>query len=139
LAYLLSRKNEERSDEDKFLIGTIIRSAKRLKRVAENLLDVSRIESHSLLLNKEIFNINEIISGTVGDYASYIEKGSTSSVVGGNLKLTYRPSVEDIFMEADRYRLLQVISNLLNNAITFTKDNRTIDVRIMNKIELEDN
>ncbi|MDP9289720.1 MAG: HAMP domain-containing histidine kinase [Thermoproteota archaeon] len=137
---LLSRKKEERSDEDKFLIGTIIRNAKKLKRVAENLLDISRIESHSLLLNKEIFNINEIISGTVGDYTSYIEKGSTStSIVGSNLKLTYKPSVEDIFVEADRYRLVQVISNLLNNAITFTKDNGTIDVRIMNNGTIEDN
>lgn len=134
---LLSRKNEARSDEDIFLIGTIIRNAKRLKRVAENLLDVSKIESHSLLLNKEIFNINEIISGTVRDYTSYIEKGITSSsIVGSNLKLTYQPSAEDVFVEADRNRLVQVISNLLNNAITFTKDNGTIDLGIIKKIDV---
>jgi two-component system, OmpR family, sensor histidine kinase VicK len=135
---LRSTKTQGRSDEDKFLLDTIIRNARRLKRVSENLLDVSTIESQSLKLNKEIFNINDMISSTVRDYNSHIGKGSISSTVSSRLKLTYQTSGEEVFVEADKYRLVQVISNLLNNAITFTKDDGIIDVKTTRTIVEED-
>jgi signal transduction histidine kinase len=55
------------------------------------------------------------------------------------LKLTYQPSGEEIFVEADKYRLVQVISNLLNNALTFAKDDGNIDVKTMKTTAKEDN
>lgn len=136
---LRSTKKEGQSDEDKFLLDTIIRNARRLKRVAENLLDVSRIESQSLKLNKEIFNINDIISSTVQDYTAQIGKSRDSMAVATNLKLTYQGSGEEIFVEADKYRVVQVISNLLSNAITFTKDDGIIDVKTMKMTTGKDN
>jgi two-component system, OmpR family, sensor histidine kinase VicK len=99
-------------------------------------LDVSRIESQSLKLNKEIFSINDMISSTVRDYNSHI--GNISSTVSNQLKLTYQTSGEEVFVEADKYRLVQVISNLLNNAITFTKDDGIIDVKTTKTIVEED-
>jgi signal transduction histidine kinase len=131
---LLSKtRDDRRSQEDKFLLDTIIRNARRLKHGAENLLDVSRIESQSLRLNKEIFNINDTIAGSVQDYTRLIEKGSMSSGEDNKLKLVYQPSPEDIIVEADKYRLIQVISNLINNAIIFTKGNGIITVKTMKR------
>ena len=109
-----------------------------MKRVSEHLLDVSRIESQSLKLNKEIFSINDMISSTVREYNSHIGKGSISSTVTSHLKLTYQTSGEEVFVEADKYRLVQVISNLLNNAIAFTKDDGIIDVKTTKTIVEED-
>src|SRR5215217_235716 len=98
------------------ILDIIIRNANRLQRLAEDILDATRIESQSLKLNKERFNLNELISNAVQDYRNQIEKGNRG------IKLLYSPSKQDIVVEADRSRLTQVISNLLNNAVKFTTE-----------------
>jgi signal transduction histidine kinase len=47
------------------LLDVIIRNAKRLKQLTDNILDVTKIESHSFKLNKEQFNIGQLIEETV--------------------------------------------------------------------------
>jgi signal transduction histidine kinase len=101
------------------LLDVIIRNAKRLQRLSEDILDVTRIESQTLILNKEKFNLNDVISNSIQDHKNEIEK------TNGNLKLLYENEKEEednIFVEADRTRLSQVISNLIRNAIKFTKE-----------------
>jgi signal transduction histidine kinase len=81
-------------------------------------LDVTKIESQTLKLRKERFNLNDVILNVVEDYREQIAKESNSN---NNLKLMYE--CNDItLVEADRQRLTQVISNLLSNAIKFTKE-----------------
>ena len=48
--------------EQRQLLDTITRNAKRLQRLTDDILDVTKIESHSLKLKKEIFNLNDVIS-----------------------------------------------------------------------------
>jgi signal transduction histidine kinase len=100
------------------LLSIITRNAKRLQRLTEDILDVTKIESHSLKLNKDRFNLSDLISSIIEDYRNHIEKDNIA------VKLLYKPKNEDniIFVEADRGRLIQVISNLLDNAIKFTKE-----------------
>jgi signal transduction histidine kinase len=100
------------------LLSIITRNAKRLQRLTEDILDVTKIESHSLKLNKERFNLNDLISSIIEDYRNHIKKDNIA------VKLLYEPNNKDniIFVEADRGRLIQVISNLLDNAIKFTKE-----------------
>ncbi|MGI8832730.1 MAG: sensor histidine kinase [Nitrososphaeraceae archaeon] len=106
------------------LLDIIIRNAKRLQRLAEDILDVTRIESQSLKLKKERFNLNQIVSQIVDEYRNQIQKagsdlGSENSKM--DIKLVVVPNKDDIFIEADKGRLVQVISNLLSNAIKFTR------------------
>ena len=103
------------------LVDTIIRNAKRLQRLTEDILDVSKIESQSLKLNKERFNLNDVITNIVDEMMiNRIEsKNEKNDDDNNNIKLEYRP--KDIFVEADRVRMAQVISNILSNAIKFTK------------------
>jgi signal transduction histidine kinase len=100
------------------LLSIITRNAKRLQRLTEDILDVTKIESHSLKLNKERFNLSDLISSIIEDYRNRIEKDNIA------VKLLYEPNNKDniIFVEADRGRLIQVISNLLDNAIKFTRE-----------------
>lgn len=97
------------------LMNIIIRNAKRLQRLAEDILDVARIEGQALKLNKELLNLNDIIAQSIQDSKNQIDK------VDGNVKIIYDPMEDDIFVSADRGRLSQVFSNLLDNAIKFTK------------------
>jgi signal transduction histidine kinase len=106
------------------LLDIIIRNAKRLQRLAEDILDVTRIESQSLKLKKERFNLNQIVSQIVGEYRNQIQKAGSDLGSENNkmdIRLVVVPNKDDIFVEADKGRLVQVISNLLSNAIKFTK------------------
>ena len=106
--------------EQRQLLEAITRNAKRLQQLTEDILDVSKIETQSLKLKKDQFNLNDVISNAVRDYTKHIEKGSSNS----NLKLFYKPAADDmlsVVIGADKARLTQVISNLLNNAVKFTK------------------
>jgi two-component system, OmpR family, sensor histidine kinase VicK len=103
--------------EQRQLLDTITRNAKRLQRLTDDILDVTKIESQSLKLSKERFNLNDLISNIIDGYRNYIEKDKVQ------VKLLYEPNNKDnIYVEADRGRLIQVISNLLGNAIKFTKE-----------------
>ena len=101
----------ERKEE---LIEIIQRNAKRLQTLIDNILDVTRIESQTLILNKEPFNIHELISSVIEGYKDRIK--------GTNVQLVLKNNNNNnpIFVEADRDRIIQVLSNLLSNAIKFT-------------------
>ena len=96
-------------------ISSIIRNAKRLDRLAADILDVTNIEGKSLKLNKTTFDINEILSQLVMEYSRQIEKDVAKNK---KIKISYEPLRVMIF--ADNYRITQVISNIINNAIKFT-------------------
>jgi two-component system sensor histidine kinase VicK len=100
------------------LLDVTIRNAKRLQRLTEDILDVRKIETRSIGLTKELFNLNEIILNAISDSKNQIAKENKDK----NLKLQLIDSKETIFIEADRGRIIQVISNLLSNAIKFTNE-----------------
>ena len=92
-------------------IKAIVRNAERLQRLSSDILDVTRIEGHRLNLNKEKFNLSEVIASAIED----VEGRAGDS----KIKVEYMP--KNIMIEADRERIIQVISNLLSNAFKFTK------------------
>jgi signal transduction histidine kinase len=102
--------------KQKELLDTIFRNAKRLNRLTEDVLDLTKIESQSLQLHTEQFNLRDMILNTIADSRNEIKKEYKDNIV---LEFVCK---NDIFIEADRSRLNQVVSNLLNNAIKFTKE-----------------
>jgi signal transduction histidine kinase len=105
----------QQEKEEEEMAETILRNANRLHQLTEDILDVTRIESNALKLKKERFNVNDVIVDAVGDYREQI--------ANGNVKLMYEPGNNNAFVvEADKRRVTQVISNLLNNSIKFTKE-----------------
>src|SRR5918999_91135 len=101
--------------EDREYVDVIVRNAKRLQRLTEEILDVTKIESHSLKLKKEEFNLKDVIENCIND--EIINKHFNSDKEK-KPKILYQP--KDIPLNADRIRISQVISNLLSNAIKFT-------------------
>jgi signal transduction histidine kinase len=99
------------------LLEVVGRSARRLQRLTEDILDVTRIENQSLNLMRERFNLNDMIVNAIDD----ITTNKESSRIKGNLiKVIYPHQSRDIFIEADKGRINQVIHNLLDNSLKFT-------------------
>jgi len=114
---------QKHPDKTEQISKALCRNAKRLQKLTDDILDVSRIESQALKLNKEQFNLNDVISHIVEDSRSNIEEKES-----GNIKLIYEAiknnndHYNDLLVEADKARITQVISNLLSNAIKHTKE-----------------
>jgi signal transduction histidine kinase len=106
------------------LLEVIIRNARRLKRLTDDILDVSKIESQLLKLNKEKVDVNEIISNLVNDYRNQIIESKR------RIKLLYDEYLPRVIVEADKDRITQVVSNLLSNAVKFTKDDGNILISV---------
>ena len=101
------------------LLDVIIRNAKKLGRLSQDILDITKIESQSLLLKKEKFNLNQMILNAVADSRNQITKENKDNNV--RLDLVFKADA-DIYIEADKSRINQVLSNLLVNAIKFTEE-----------------
>ncbi len=95
-------------------VEMILRNAKRLERLSSDILEISRIESGMLRLNRENFSIAYIIADAVSDAKAQ------SHFDPDKLKIKYTP--DDIFVYADKEKVTEVISNLLTNAIKFTNE-----------------
>jgi two-component system sensor histidine kinase VicK len=110
--------NKIKDSEHVELLTVVIKNARRLQRLTEDILDVTKIESQSLNLRKEKLNLNDMVVMALEDYKDEIGK------TNGKLKLVYEDKENDntLIVEADKNRLFQVLGNLLTNAFKFTKE-----------------
>ena len=102
-------------------LEVIIRNASRLQRLTEDILDVTKIESQALKLKLESINLNDLILNIIRDYT----KSENGKLKGRNVEIKYISQHKDsnsIFVNADRGRLIQVIFNLISNALKFTEE-----------------
>ena len=80
-------------------------------------MDIARIESQSLKLEKERFDLIQKIQNVINDFGN--------ELLNEKIQLVFTPSQkEPIFVSADKVRIFEVISNLLSNAVKFTKEGR---------------
>jgi signal transduction histidine kinase len=99
------------------MVEIINRNAKRLEKLTNNLLDVTRIENNkSVDLSKELFDIDSVIRDCIIDASQHIGKK--------NLKFSYMPADDNqqVIIKADRIRIAQVLMNLLDNSINSTQE-----------------
>jgi two-component system, OmpR family, sensor histidine kinase VicK len=130
---LLSKKNVDTKEQEE-LLTIIIRNARRLKALTENILDLTRIESQSLKLHKETFNLDNMIGDLITDTKSQpTNEKKKVNILYDNHGQRKEEDAVNLFVEADRARLIQVISNLLNNAIKFSKTG-TVLVNLEKKV-----
>lgn len=108
-------------------LDVINRNAKRLQRLTEDILDVTRIESNLLKLHKTIFDLNDTIKNIIADYER--EEQRTKNLRKIRLSLSDHLD-KSITIEGDKGRITQVVSNLLSNAIKFTDKGGEISLNI---------
>jgi signal transduction histidine kinase len=99
------------------MVEIISRNAKRLEKLTNNLLDVTRIENNkSMDLSKELFAIDSVIRDCIIDANQHIGKK--------NLKFSYVPADgnQQVIIKADKIRIAQVLTNLLDNSINSSQE-----------------
>jgi signal transduction histidine kinase len=107
-------------------INAIIRNAKRLMQVSQLILGIARIEAKTFKLNKEPLNLADVLLDAVDDHIITVSQDLEKR---NNVKLRYECVEDNIPVQADRIRVGEVISNLLGNAVKFTKKG-TISITI---------
>ena len=122
LSQILESQFGERSEEMK----VIARNARRLERLTEDILDVSKIESGALTLNIQTIDLDEVISSVIMDYRNSLTDAirTDNNNKKEKVKIKYEP--KKLMVKGDRERIQQVISNLINNALRFTKEGAII-------------
>ena len=104
---------EEQLGKDNPEIKIIARNAKRLQRLTENILSVTRLESKSFTLKTEVFDLNDVIATVIRDESVQLSNDS--------IDIVHETDTENMLVDADRDRIAQIIYNLLHNAIKFTE------------------
>ena len=106
---------EQHPENNSEIIASLKRNASRLQRLTNDILELSRIESQTLRLNKEKVDMNEKIKNVINDVKGQIHNPD-------KLKIAFSETKYPIYVQADKTRLYQVIANLLTNAIKFTEE-----------------
>jgi signal transduction histidine kinase len=148
LAEVLKSRQNVQMEKQKELLSVIIRNAKRLKELTENILDITRIENKSLELQKEPLNVDEIIIGVLYDALDETEPTKNVRLLYSRNKhkkfdSTLSPNSSELAMlsqsakqkpvlsvNADRSRLTQVLTNLIGNAVKFSDNGGTVTVSV---------
>lgn len=110
------KAKEEKGEITRDELNILVRNAKRLERLSSNILDIARIESGTLPLNIQEFNLNDVLSPLVQDTRHELKKRGKEDLI-----IQYAPAENNIFVKGDKDRLSEVVWNLLDNAAKFTE------------------
>ena len=119
------KDNNLKQETLKEYLQIIVRNSYRLHKLVETVLDVTKIESKMFKLNTELFDLNTVIVNVVIDFQNLIKSKKYEDYGDKNsrIKIIYESNRKNrIFVNADKTRLMQVISNLLDNALKFTQE-----------------
>ncbi len=113
LSQLLKDKTKDKGQKE--ILEIVIKNAKRLKELTEDILDVTKIEGDKLNLDKKAFDIVDLLQSLIKEFEQGVED---------NKKIKFEMHFKNIdsntiIVFADRNRIIQVISNLIDNSIKF--------------------
>jgi signal transduction histidine kinase len=117
------------------MLRSLTRNAYRLQALITDILDVSRIEAGTLILDKENLDLTDLIDTAIEDAENQIKSsGKMIKISYSNKQIQQTGEKKRLIVNADKDRMLQVLANLFGNAIKFTKEGK-VDITT----EKEDN
>ena len=103
-------------------LNTIIEEADRLNNLVNDILSLSVIESKMLILEKEEFNLTELVKNILNRYEIYTEKENYKFIFNYN---------DPVIIDADKAKIEQVFYNLINNAINYIGDDKEVVINFI--------
>lgn len=110
----LTYRNKQKRENN---LNTIMEEVDRLNALVNDILSLSVMESKMLVLKKEKFNLTELAQAIIKRYEIYTTTQEYQFILN---------TTEEIIVEADRQKIEQVLYNLLNNAISYTGEDKKI-------------
>lgn len=101
-------------------VQIVIDESKRLTALVNDMLDVSKLQAGVLMLDRKEYDLTESIQSVLNRFAKLTEQD------GYKIQFEY---LDHVFVEADEYKINQVVYNLINNAINYTGADRFVWVR----------
>ena len=131
---LLSRALAQGTESQKRALATLKRSVGRLSSLVEDLLDAARLQATQMKVRRRTVDVSALAAEAAESYNPVAAETGVHLLVSAH---------EPAHAEADETRLLQVINNLLSNALKFTPQGGTIELRVRRdagqvRIEVED-
>ena len=105
-------------EEHDLYIDIVLSETRRMTAMVNDLLDLARIESGIITVNYEVFDINELIRRTLITFEARISEKQ--------MELDVRFANEQSFVYADSNQISQVLRNLIDNAIKYSPEGRTL-------------
>jgi len=121
----------EMNEKQAEYVNDIHSSGLHLLRMINDLLDLAKIESGKMGLNKEIFVVNKAVENSLNVVKPLAEKK--------NIDLKASLGRKDVEITADKRKFQQIMYNLLSNAVKFTDENGKVTVKLTskkNKVEI---
>jgi two-component system CheB/CheR fusion protein len=115
--------DEAQNPEDKKILDNIIKSTENINHLMSDLLDAAMMQTGKLQINTKEFVFNELVEDIYNQY----------NIIARQRNIVFR-KVDfpvNITVTADRFRLAQVISNLVNNAFKFTPAGGVVELRYL--------
>lgn len=136
-AKTLIQKEKVEINKDKILnqFDIIIRNARKLQKLSDDILDIAKIETGSLYLNKETFDLKELLQVLIEDFKN--QQQNNLCDIKLHSVIEEQQNVNPCIIEADEARISQVVSNLLSNALKFTNKDCLIQIIIDKKDALD--
>ena len=112
-------------DKENYYLNIVYDEIRRLSRLVIDLLDISAMEEGKFKLNMVEFDINILIKQCIAKFDGKIRNK------GVNVEVTFGREHE--FVYADRDRLIQVLTNIIDNAMKYSNDNGNIKITTNDK------
>lgn len=115
----ISYKDDVKREEH---LNIIVEEVDRLNLLVGDILDLSSMQSNMTIINKEEFDLIELINTILNRYKIY--------AITENYKFDFIYNKEKIIISADKKKIEQVIYNLVNNAINYTGDDNVVTIKV---------
>jgi NtrC-family two-component system sensor histidine kinase KinB len=121
-AQMLQRRNDKLGPQERELIDAIAEDVKRMRQMADNLLNLARGEPAAIVVRNEPVDVKAVIDSIV--------RGFAIQAAQKEIKLESRVVDADLKVLGDPFKLSWIVSNLIGNALRYTPNNGAIVVSV---------
>jgi two-component system, sensor histidine kinase ChiS len=114
--------NEADNEEQKSLLGTMMRNGQRLLRLVNQLLDLSRLEAGKLKIQASHTEVVQFLREIASSYESLAAQNK--------IRFSFYAEIEELHMSLDQEKIEKVVHNILSNAFKFTTENGAVSLNL---------